>query len=319
MLKPYFLILLFLFSIAFIQAQERYSSDLFDEILTETVTYSTKEGKNLDLDIYVPQNDSEAERATIVYVHGGGFSGGKRDQENIKEFCNRLANYGYVVASISYRLTRKGQPDGMGCNCPAEEKLNTFYAAVEDVQDATFFLIENRHQYGINPQKIILAGSSAGAEAALMTAYQPPYCYGLDSGPVSFAGVIGMAGAITDTTAIFDESAVPSLLFHGTDDGLVPYATAPHHYCAQDKKGYLILHGSYAIAEKLRSLEVPCWLHTSCGAGHELHSKPFTHYFDTIIEFCSTFVVQKNGDYRHTIIPGKQNNTKYQSFSFCSE
>lgn len=319
MLKPFALILLFVFTTSFIQGQERYSADLFDQILTETVTYSTKDGVNLDMDIYIPQDDNETERATIIYVHGGGFSGGKRDQESIKEFCTHLANYGYVVASISYRLTRKGKPGGMGCNCPAEEKLNTFFAAVEDLQDATFFLIENRHQYGINPQKLILAGSSAGAEAALIAAYQPPYCYGLDSGPVSFAGVIGMAGAVVDTTAIYDESAVPSLLFHGTDDGLVPYATAPHHYCDKAKKGYLILHGSYTIAEKLHSLEVPCWLHTSCGAGHELHSKPFTEYFDTIIEFCSTFVVYQNGDYRHTVIPGKQNNPKYQAFDFCSE
>lgn len=300
-------------------AQERYQSEWFDEIRLETYTYATKDGENLDLDIYLPQADPELERATIIYVHGGGFSGGSRDEDKIVDFCTRLANHGYVVASISYRLTRKGKPEGFGCDCPATEKLNTFNAAVEDVQDATFFLIENRHQFAIDPQKIILAGSSAGAEAVLNTAYQPPYCYGLDSGPVSYAGVISMAGAIPDTTVLYDESAVPSLLFHGTDDPLVPYGTAPHHYCAEGTPGYLVLHGAETIAEKLHQLDVPYWLHTSCGAGHELHSQPFTDYFDVVIDFCYTFVVKGEGDQRHTVIEGKQNTEKYQPFNYCAE
>lgn len=315
--KLLFIVVLFISSVCL--AQERYTEAVFDEILVETLTYATKDGEDLELDIYLPQADSETERATIIYVHGGGFSGGKRNQENIKQFCTQVANYGYVVASISYRLTRKGETTGMGCNCKANDKLNTFYAAVEDLQDATFFIIENRHQFGIDPKKIILAGSSAGAETVLNTAYQPPYCYGLDSGPVSFAGVISMAGAIPDTTVIYDESAVPSLLFHGTDDPLVPYATAPHHYCAKEKEGYLILHGAHSIAEKLHKLEVPYWLHSSCGAQHELHSKPFTDYFDVILDFCNTFVVKGEGDQRHTIIKGKQNTNKYKPYNFCSE
>lgn len=300
-------------------SQERYTEVLFDEISIETLTYATKDGENLELDIYTPQSDAEIERATIIYVHGGGFSGGRRNQQNIQDFCNRIANRGYVVASVSYRLTRKGKPEGFGCDCPATDKLNTFYAAVEDLQDATFFLIQNRHEFGIDPQKIILAGSSAGAESVLNTAYQPPYCYGLESGPVSFAGVIGMAGAIPDTTVIYDESAVPSLLFHGTDDPLVPYASAPHHYCDKNKEGYIILHGSHTIAEKLETLEVPYWLHTSCGAGHEIHSQPMEDYFDVIIDFCNTFVVKGEGDQRRTIIGGNQKAEKFTSYNFCSE
>ena len=300
-------------------AQERYLESSFDEILMETYTYSTKDGENLDLDIYLPEHDSEVKRPTLIYVHGGGFSVGERDSEGIQDFCNRLAGYGYVVASISYRLTRKGTATGFGCDCPATDKLNSFYAAVEDAQDATFFLIENRDQFGIDPQKIILAGSSAGAEAVLNTAYQPPYCYGLDSGPVSFAGVIGMAGAIPDTIALYDESAVPSLLFHGTDDNLVPYATAPHHYCAEENPGYLILHGSQTIANKLSQLEIPCWLHTTCGGGHEMANKPMTSYFDEIIDFCYNFVVKEKGDTRHTIIEGKTKNKDFDFFNLCAE
>ncbi|WP_320110236.1 alpha/beta hydrolase [Draconibacterium orientale] len=319
MYKKFSLVVLLFFLVGISFAQERYTANLFDEIRVETVTYATKGGENLDMDIYLPQNDFEQERATIIFVHGGGFSEGQRDGEKIKAFCTRLANYGYVAASISYRLTRKGKPEGFGCNCPATEKMNTIYAASEDLLDATYFLIENRHQYAINPQQIILSGSSAGAETVLYTAYQPPYCYGLDSGPVSFAGVIGMAGAIPDTTALYDESAIPSLLFHGTDDNLVPYGTAPHHYCNEDDKGYWLLHGSYTIAEKIQQLGAPYWLHTTCGAGHEISSSPLKDYFDEIIEFCKDFAIDRKDEQRETIIEGNQNTDKYTTYNFCSE
>ncbi len=300
-------------------AQDRYGEALFDEVSVETLTYATKDGENLDLDIYLPQADAETERATLIYVHGGGFKEGQRDRESIKEFCTRMANYGYVVASISYRLTRKGKPGGFGCDCPANEKLNTFYAAVEDIQDATFFLIENRHQFAINPQKIILAGSSAGAESVLNTAYQPPYCYGLDSGPVSFAGVISMAGAIPDTTSLYNESAVPSMFFHGTDDPIVPYASAPHHYCTKDKAGYLMLHGAQTLAEKLHKLEVPYWLHTTCGGKHEMANKPLETYFDEIIEFCYDYVIKGIGEPKHTLLKDTQEITYSHIHKLCSE
>jgi acetyl esterase/lipase len=299
-------------------SQDRYAEFWFDEVNTETYTYATKDGEKLELDIYLPQSDAEFERATIIYIHGGGFSGGQRDSEKTKTFCRQMAGYGYVVASVSYRLTRKGEKTAFGCDCPAEDKLNTFISAVQDVQDATFFLIENREQFGIDPQKIILAGSSAGAETALNAAYLPPMCYGLDSGPVSYAGVISMAGAIPDTVALYDESAVPTMLFHGTDDNLVPYSTAPHHYCETSAPGYLILNGSFTIAQKLKQLDVPYWLHTTCGGAHEMANKPMTDYFNEIMEFCYEFVIKGAKESRTTIIEGTQKTASYRQFDFCS-
>ena len=73
-------------------AQDRYSTFSFDEINMETFTYATKDGESLKLDIYLPEGDSEVERATLIYVHGGGFSSGTRDTEKIKQFCNQMAS-----------------------------------------------------------------------------------------------------------------------------------------------------------------------------------------------------------------------------------
>jgi acetyl esterase/lipase len=316
-MRRYYFLAISLFFPLLLASQERYNDVFSDSVEVATYTYATKNGQNLELDVYTPSNDWAVNRAIVIYVHGGGFySGSKSDQDNVV-FCKKLAGLGYVSVSMEYRLTRKGQPGDFGCDCPAPEKLKTFSASVDDIRDATLFLIENREMFRIDPQKIILAGSSAGAEAILNTGYRPPMCYDLPSGPVSYAGLISMAGAIPDTMVLYDESAVPTLFFHGTCDDLVPYNIAPHRYCKTTDKGYLKMYGSYALAKKLRQLNVPYWLHTTCGAGHEMASLPMEKYFDVIKEFCYQFILQKKKDFRETIIKGDQTKCNFGQFDFC--
>jgi hypothetical protein len=108
--------------------------------------------------------------------------------------------------------------------------------------------------------KIILAGSSAGAEAVLHAAYWTANdLIDLPEQPAlpedfKYGGVISMAGALVDTNLITKENAIPTLLFHGTCDNLVPFGTAPHHYCDESDKGYLMLHGANSIAKRLHHL-----------------------------------------------------------------
>jgi len=68
-------------------AQERYKEEITDSVRIETFTYAFKDGQKLDLDAYFPAFDNQAKRPLIIYVHGGGFSGGKRDEKGIQEFC----------------------------------------------------------------------------------------------------------------------------------------------------------------------------------------------------------------------------------------
>ena len=295
---------------------QRYQDEITDSVKVDTYTYATKDGEELKFDLYLPAFENEANKVVFLYVHGGGFSGGNRSHG--KSFCTRLAKLGYAGVSMSYRLTRKGTDTAFGCGCPANEKLAAFQASVEDIQDATYFLIQNHEQFGIDPHKIILGGSSAGAEAVLNAAYQPPNCYGLDSGPVAYAGVVSMAGAIPDLVKVYDESAIPSMFFHGTCDNLVPYASAPHHYCKKNEAGYIILHGGYAISEKLRELGKPYWLVTICGGNHEWAGRPMKDYFNEIVRFCYDFVIMGKKQQIHTIVPGDQTKCDYEAFNFCN-
>ena len=76
---------------------------------------------------------------------------------------------------------------------------------------------------------------------------------------------------------------------------------------------------SYYVAQKLEILDVPYWLHTTCGAGHEMANKPMTEYFDEIIEFCYKFVIKEEKESIQTVINGAQKKDKYQQFNFCTE
>ena len=309
---------IFLFCFSGLRAQEPYLEEVTDSVDIETYTYAEKDGQKLDLDIYLPIPGAMENKPVFLYVHGGGFSAGKRDEPGIVDFCRKVARRGYTAVSISYRLTRKGTDSAFGCDCPSGVKLSTFSEAVEDLQDATFFLVQHYGQFGIDPHCIILAGSSAGAETVLNAAYKPPYCYGLDSGPVAYAGVISMAGAVPDTTVITNETAIPSMFFHGTCDNLVPYGAAPHHYCKEDQSGYLMLYGPEVIAGKLRRLGKPYWLYTICGGDHAVAGMPMTDYFEEIIRFCHDYVLEKKLEQRHTIIPGRHN-CDFPDYNYCEQ
>lgn len=312
-----FLLLFFVFSLHETSAADRYRDVVTDSVIAETYTYAEKNGQRLDLDIYLPVQDQETERPVLLYVHGGGFSGGTRNGDGIVDFCKKIARRGYAAVSISYRLTRKETKTGFGCDCTAKEKLATFTAAVEDLHDATAFLIERQEQFGIDPNQIILAGSSAGAETVLDAVYDQPLKYEADPS-ISYAGVISMAGAIPDTSKITDQTAIPSLFFHGTCDNLVPYGKASHRYCNPDEAGYLVLNGGQVIAEKLRLLGKPYWLHTTCGGNHSLAGSPMTLYFDEIIKFCYDFVLNSKKDQIHTIVPG-EHACDYPEFNYCRD
>lgn len=288
MYKPTLLFfLLLLCSSPFSTQAQRYVTDQFSEVNQQTFTYATVDGKVLFLDLYRAQGDTEAKKPLILYVHGGGFSGGTRNGESLVAFARDFAKKGYTVASISYRLTMKGK--SFSCDQAAQNKIRTFQAAAQDIRQATKYILDRQVEWGIDPAKIVLAGSSAGAEAILHAAYWkqedlPPNTVALPAG-FRYAGLISMAGAIVNLQLINETTAIPSLFFHGTCDNLVPYATAPHHYCQAGDVGYLILHGARSIADRLQDIGKPYYLFTICNGKHEWAGRPLTANRHTMLDF----------------------------------
>lgn len=254
--------------------------DEVTKVSKKTRTYKKLDSIKLKLDFYKPRK-MKSTTPLIIYVHGGGFSGGKRDTKNIESFANNMAERGYAVASISYQLTM--QKLGFGCNTKSTDKIDAFNTASNDISYAINYLVKYKERFNINPDQIILMGTSAGAEAVLNLAYV--YDSKILSKEVKFAGVISMAGAVTTLDKINAKTAIPTQLFHGTDDKLVPYNVAAHHYCDKNNVGYLKLYGSKAIANKLKDIDKPFYLFTIKKGNHSWSGRPMNQCRKEIVDF----------------------------------
>lgn len=250
--------------------------------VSERVNYKTVDGEGLYFDYY-PAKETENIKS-IVFVHGGGFSGG--NPENQAPFAEEMQKRGYRVFVISYRLHAKGH--GFGCNFPTPEKLKAIRYAAEDAVSATRFIVEHAKDYDVDPEQIYLAGSSAGAEAILQVLFNPfkssmPEAFHIAEG-FRFKGAMSFAGAVLDLRLVNQENWVPLLLYHGSNDQLVPFETAPHHLCPGTSPGYMMLFGSMSIYEKAKLLGLPVELHAYRNGGHEISNAMF-RAFDVMDDF----------------------------------
>lgn len=288
--------IIFLFSALFFSlicpAQERYVNDLFEPRAASTETYVIKEGEALKLDIYQPKNDTLGSRPLIIFMHGGGFGGGTRTNEAEVKFSQAAARKGYVAVQISYRLTRKNE--SFGCDYAASGKIETFQKAAADFMDAVQFMLKNKEKYGIDASKVIVGGSSAGAEAVLNAVYNEQLMFGntKEYDSIAVAGVFSLAGAILDARYITKKNAVPGVFFHGTEDNLVPYATAPHHFCDPEAPGYIMLDGSRTITNKLKELDTSYMLYSFKDGKHEHSGMPFDH-LEEVFDFFHRVFLEK--------------------------
>lgn len=103
------------------------------------------------LDLYQPKGASPGKRPGVLVIHGGGWTGGKK--ENVFErLCLPFLEKGFVVANVEYRLAAVA---------PAP-------AAVNDVLAAAEWFRNNAARYGVDRNRIVVMGDSAGGHLALM-------------------------------------------------------------------------------------------------------------------------------------------------------
>lgn len=114
----------------------------------KNLTYVKYGPRELQLDLYAPAPTMADQRPAVVLVHGGGWRAGYR--ENMMPLAHQLALRGYVTATISYRLSPEAP----------------YPAAIHDVKAAVRWLRMNAKTYGINPERIAVAGGSAGGQIA---------------------------------------------------------------------------------------------------------------------------------------------------------
>lgn len=214
--------------------------DNVEEILD--VEYGTGGERKLLLDLYLPKGRSKATPA-VIFIHGGAWKGGKRS--DMKFYCVKFAEKGYVTATVTYRLMGEAP----------------FPAAVHDVKCAVRWLRANAAKYQIDPEHIVVSGNSAGGHLSMMIGYSDdPSLEGVGgNNDVSsrVSAVVNFYGPTDLTTDFakkqdlvrefiggktFDEAPdayrlasplfhltgddPPTLIFHGTIDSTVPIAQA---------------------------------------------------------------------------------------------
>lgn len=244
---------------------------------------------SLLLDLYFPAGATTAGKYPLVlFSHGGGFVQG--DKSETTAFCSSLADSGFVVASINYRL---GWRTGSG-NCDGDTLSRRFaaYRATQDASAALRFLISKSGDYAIDENNVFTGGGSAGAGISLLTAYftntvaqQIAAVEYTSLGPVNTSGnqltstftikgVANMWGSLPDSTLITASSAVPMISFHGTADNVVPYDRGHTRNCVN----YQMEYGSACLSRRLQAVNKPFWLRLKAGAGHgpDLYSPGFT-------------------------------------------
>jgi len=254
----------------------RYKDLIFsDVIINKDLSYKAKVAKNdknaYVFDLYQPKGDTVKNRPLIIWMHGGGFKFGSKDTKGIQLWSATFAQRGYVCAAINYRLSSKDPLFNF------DELLKASYYAVQDAKAAVLYFKERHKEYGIDPDRIILAGNSAGGIVALQTAYStnvelaaiaklPDTVAGAkEKGLFKVSAVINLWGGIFDLRWM-KNARVPVANILGSRDGVVP----PTHKSAP-------LYGGVDIHSEADALHIPNKLKIFEGYSHELekHFDPF--------------------------------------------
>ncbi len=236
--------------------------------VTVDVEYGRVGDRPLRLDLYQPR-DLAQRVPGVILIHGGGWKKGQRTIYRL--YCLRLAQRGYVAATISYRLSGEAP----------------YPAAVQDAKCAVRWMRANAPQYGVDPDHIAVLGASAGGHLSLMVGYTPEI-EELE-GDGGHAGISSRVQAVIDyygptdlTIPVLRDADVITAFLGGKryEQAEAQYRQAsPIKHVSRDDPPTLILHGtidelvpiaqSDALVGKLKEAGVPCeyeridgWPHT---------------------------------------------------------
>ena len=190
--------------------------------ITKDIEFAVVNNQSLKLDLYQPTKPKGS--PLVVWIHGGGW------RKGTKESCyiDWLPEYGYTVASISYRYS----------------SVAKFPAQIHDCKGAVRWLKANAEKYGYNPKKIFVAGSSVGGHltALMATTSQNKELEGAVGGNLKFSSVI--QGAV---------------VYYGATDFILRSKTQPSRANAKGSVVYDLLGGGAHEKIKAAKLASACY------------------------------------------------------------
>ena len=127
---------------------------LNEYLVMPNITYLRASGYESKLDVY-KRRDTAAPQPTLLFIHGGGWILGTKEA-SVMSIIPWL-EMGWNVVNVEYRMAQVA---------PAP-------AAVEDLQCALRFVVNGAKNYGVDVNKIVVSGESAGGHLALTTGMIP--------------------------------------------------------------------------------------------------------------------------------------------------
>ncbi|WP_313581434.1 carboxylesterase family protein [Chishuiella sp.] len=257
----------------------------------KTVVYDKK--NNLAFDIYYPNNYKENKTQNVfAWVHGGGFSGGNRADKEEVERMKDAQNRGFVAVSISYRLLANTAA-GFGCDLPKQEKSMIFKEASFDVLNALQYITKNQKELNISINKLILGGSSAGAEAILNAYYLRDLWFGNQFNDIKIDGLVSYAGAIVNDRYVTKSTIIPTVYIHGLSDDVVPANKAPHRSCLDNQPGFFPLTGDQVLDNLSRKYQQASLSIFSTSGKHEWSGLK-KEYLPQVFDFINQSVINSS-------------------------
>ncbi len=285
-----------------------------DNVDLSTDIYAIKGTDTLRLDILQPK-DSLASRTVrrpaMIFLSGGGWEGQARRTAITDTYplLPYFTDNGFVGVAADYRCDFKRArksgriPDKNIGEFVADGELalpgvtdaidRAVRMAVEDLFDATRYIVDRADQLGIDTTKIVVIGSSAGAVTAL-TAENILCNEGSRRLPAGFnyAAVVPMAGGVwrddQGDTLRWNRRPCPVLMFHGDADPIVSYKTL-----AVTSRRWS-MNGVKDIAAQLERMGVPHTLYTYSGMNHDAAVVPMGTKADYIHNFLRQTVLRSD-------------------------
>lgn len=162
-------------------------------------------------DIYLPESTEPT--PLLLYIHGGGFTGGSRDTSNAEGAVTSFLDEGVAYASIDYRLLKTPDPDGV-------------IKSLTDSTRALQFVRYHHEQLNIDPENVILMGGSAGAGTSLWIAFHDEMADPDSEDPVERQSTRVTAAIAIATQATYDIGKWKTVVFEEYDLDLLQLADA---------------------------------------------------------------------------------------------
>jgi acetyl esterase len=129
--------------------------------------YKKSAGRRRELEVYFPPNHdpSKAKVPGLILFHGGGWTGGTLTQ--FRTACQYFASRGLVTATVEYQMLAKQDVKQL----PKGESFK--WVCITDAKSAIRWFKEHAGELGVDPQRIITGGGSAGGHIAVLATTNP--------------------------------------------------------------------------------------------------------------------------------------------------